>query len=322
VNTFLCDREPDPDARFRVETTGRDANRTLLTARRDSITSAWRVAGGEEALRLGPGALDVLDEVPGADRLVWQGSAPTGGLHVDFDDKTLGFWWAHPSPAIMARTAAAWPAWEISWFEDRFEAQGERSGLDIGPPERPAVELLAGRIENLRRCCHWTARNPARDLAARIGAAKIGAATDDARGSVGEEAEKLKILDGLSRRMLGRHNWSLPRGSGGTSSPPSANLRRPARKRQNRRRRQVLRRGVFASHPRGHILTPPEPFGLQISRSGLPEGLPDRSTCWLPGPHDVGSENLASCRQMFGDIWAGHNRKMAVHCNFLWIIWC
>ena len=58
----------------------------------------------------------------------------------------------------------------------------------------------------------------------------------------------------------------------------------------------MLRRGVFASHPFGHILTPPEPFRLQIFRSGLPGGFPNRSTCWLPDPHFVRSENLSSCK--------------------------
>lgn len=84
----------------------------------------------------------------------------------------------------------------------------------------------------------------------------------------------------------------------------------------------MLRRGVFASHPRGCILTPPEPFCLRISRSGLPGGRPDRSTCWLPGPHDVGSENLAPCEMMFGDKRAEHNRKLTIPFNFLWVVLC
>lgn len=201
---FLCDSEPDPEERFRMESQKRGAARTLLTATRDGITAAWRVSGDEEALRLGPGALDVLDEAPETDLLPWRGAMPTGGVHVDFDTRTLGFWWAHPTPAIAARTAAAWPGWNITWFEDRYEAQIERSGLEIRLPAPPPIELQAARIESLRGCCHWAAGNPARDLAARIGAATIGAATDDARGSVGEEAEKLNILEDLSRRISER----------------------------------------------------------------------------------------------------------------------
>lgn len=206
AQVFLCESEPDPEERFRIETDAADANRTLLTVTGDGVTSAWRVAGDEEALRLGPGALDVLDEVPGSDRLVWEGAMPAGGLHVDYDAKTLGFWWAHPTPAIADRAAAAWPGWDISWFEDRFEAQIERTDLRIRLPAPPLIELQAARIESLRRRCHWHARNSARDLAARIGAAMIGAASDDARGPVGDEAEKLEILHGLSRRVFGRRD--------------------------------------------------------------------------------------------------------------------
>lgn len=203
---FRIDREPDPRERFHIGSDGLGENRVLLTVSTDGAGSARRVAGDGESLCLGPDALDVLDEVAGAGRLVWQGQVPTGGAHVDFDNKALVFWWAQPTPAIAGRFAAAWPGRKISWIEDRFDARIERSGLDIRLPEPPFTELRATRIESLRRCCHWAARNPARDLAAKIGAATIGTTTDQAHGSIGDAAEKPEIIGELSRRLLRRRS--------------------------------------------------------------------------------------------------------------------
>ena len=81
----------------------------------------------------------------------------------------------------------------------------------------------------------------------------------------------------------------------------------------------MLRRGVFASHPFGHILTPPEPFRLQSPQPGPPEGFPDRSTCRLPDPHGSRPEDLLPCEFMVGHLTSSCNHKIDSRRNFLWI---
>lgn len=81
----------------------------------------------------------------------------------------------------------------------------------------------------------------------------------------------------------------------------------------------MLRRGVFASHPCGHILTPPEPICLQTSRPSPPEGFPDRSTWTLPDPRDARSEDLSPRKFTVRLQRLYCNKKVALRCNFLWI---
>ena len=73
----------------------------------------------------------------------------------------------------------------------------------------------------------------------------------------------------------------------------------------------MLRRGVFALSPFGHILTPPEPFRFQLSQSSPPEGFPNRSTWKLPDPHDAKSENLSPRKFMLRLLQLPCNDKIA-----------
>ena len=73
--------------------------------------------------------------------------------------------------------------------------------IEIRLPERSPGELQAERLETLRRLCHQEAKNPARDLAARVGAEEVNPATDEARGSVGDPEGKLELLDELAKRL-------------------------------------------------------------------------------------------------------------------------
>lgn len=200
--TFL-DAERSGRGPFEVLSEFPEDNLTLLTVAAEGATTARRVYGEAEMLEGGPGALgDVIDQ-EGVRALEWSGEMPTGGLHLDVDRHALAFWWAHVTPAIEDRVAAAWPGWTATWLRDRYEAQLELAGLDIRLPVRPLAALQAERLAALRRSCHHEARNPSRELAARVGATEINPATDAARGSVGDPAGKLKILDDLSRRLPG-----------------------------------------------------------------------------------------------------------------------
>lgn len=200
--TFL---DADRNARdsFKVLNEYPEDNLTLLTVTAAGTTTAGRVYGEAEALEGGPGSLDDVIGLEGARALEWTGEMPTGGLHLDFDRRTLAFWWAHDTPAIEDRVADAWPGWDATWLRDRYEAHLELAGLDIRLPVRPPAELQAARLADLRRLCHHEAKNPVRELAARIGATDINPATDAARGSVGDQAGKLRLLDELSRRLPG-----------------------------------------------------------------------------------------------------------------------
>jgi hypothetical protein len=66
--------------------------------------------------------------------------------------------------------------------------------------------LQAARIDSLRHCCHRKALNLARELGPIIGTETINPATDEARGSVGDESEKLRILAELSRNFAKMSN--------------------------------------------------------------------------------------------------------------------
>jgi hypothetical protein len=193
----------DPDESFRVLTEFPEDNLTLMTTMKDGVASARRIYGDAEALEQGPEGLIVLDEIEGVSSLVWENEMPTGGVHVDFDSATVSFWWAEDTPAIEERIGAAWPGWNIDWLRDEFERQLALCGLDVRLPERSLVELQTEVLGRMRRLCvHDGDANPARELHARFGAAaEINSATDESRSSVGDDVEKLELLDALASRL-------------------------------------------------------------------------------------------------------------------------
>lgn len=206
---FLTDREPDPEQRFRILGDDPEDNRILLTVTRDGVTTAGRICGDEESLLLGPGALPELPELTGAaatGRLDWHGDMPLGGLHLDYDCSAFAYWSAGPTPAIEERVAAAWPGWDFAWLHDLYHAHIMLTGVDVLLPDKPFAELQAARVGSLQHRYHAQARNPAKELAERMGATDINPATDEARGSVGDAEEKRRILEALSRQFPGRPN--------------------------------------------------------------------------------------------------------------------
>jgi len=198
---FLDDHQPGPKARFSVLTEYPEDNTTLLTCTTEGATTVRRVYGDEESLRLGPGQLAVLSELEGSDSLDWEGEMPSGGCHIDLDRKSIAFWWAETTPAIEDRARSAWPGWQVTWLRDRYEDHVALSGLGIRLPERPLADLQTERLDQLRLLCDHEAKNPAKELAARAGATEINPATDEARGSVGTESEKLEHMDRLASRV-------------------------------------------------------------------------------------------------------------------------
>ena len=201
ASRFLTHDQHGPGARFCVVPDYPEDNGTLLTCTMAKATTARRVCGYEEALLLGPEQLAVLNDVEGASSLEWENEMPTGGCHIDFDRTSIAFWWAKTTPAIEERVRAAWPGWQVTWLRDRYEDHVELSGLDIRLPEKSPAALQAAQIRRLRQLCHQEARNSARELAARVGTSEINPATDEARGSVGTESEKLAHLERLASRI-------------------------------------------------------------------------------------------------------------------------
>ena len=176
-------------------------NQTLLTTAADGLSSARQVSGDAACLNAGPGSLDVVRDAPGGRTLEWSGEMPSGGLHVDFDRQAIAYWWAEDTPAIEERVAAAWPGWGATWLRESYETQLEMANVDVRFSNPTLIELQRDRVSFLRKQCHREARNLARELAQKVGATSINPATDETRGSVGDEAQKLRILDELSKSL-------------------------------------------------------------------------------------------------------------------------
>lgn len=198
---FLDLREADPVERFRVWTDSGYSSGVLLTVAKDEVTTARRVRGDQESLQLGPTQLDILSEVAGVHSIEWTGGMPTGGVHLDFDSRRAAVWWADWAPAMEARFTAAWPGWTVEWLGDRYERHLALAGIDIRLPEQPQAALQAEVIKFLRAACHSPASNPALELLKRDPKGTINPATNEARGSVGEQSGKRRILDDLASRL-------------------------------------------------------------------------------------------------------------------------
>lgn len=175
-----------------------DDNNALITVRRNGITLVSRMCGDEEALQMGSSQLHRIFEFEMTPALTWTGEMPTFGVHLDADEKKLEFWSARPTTAAEERVASAWPDWEVVWLRDAFERQLEAAMIDIQLPVRDAASLRRAIIEQVRHRCHREGQNPARELASRLNASELNPMTDEARGSVGTEEEKLRTLDKLA----------------------------------------------------------------------------------------------------------------------------
>ena len=130
----------------------------LLTVCRNGVSAAYQVDGQTESLLLGPGHLQVLDEVEPASPLVWVGDFPRAGGHIDFDAMQLTWWDSDMAVGTDGYAGDNWSGWSMTCLEDQFERHLALTGLDIRLPERSAADLqrnilkqMAGRIGDLRR---------------------------------------------------------------------------------------------------------------------------------------------------------------------------
>jgi len=134
--------------------------------------------------------------------LRWQGEFPHGGLHVNLAERTLATWWAPPTADLVAMGAAAWPGWQVRGWGDRYEPHFDLLGdrLALSAPRLADVQRTC--LEHIARLVDREARNPARELAPRLGAdVRISPATDSARGSVGDPNAKRAALATLAARL-------------------------------------------------------------------------------------------------------------------------
>ena len=69
--------------------------------------------------------------------------------------------------------------------------------MKLALPERSSTELTQRLLDQLEKRTDHPQKNPARDLASRLGTAKVNPWTDEARGSTGSPHDKLEVLTAL-----------------------------------------------------------------------------------------------------------------------------
>ncbi|NUP05742.1 MAG: hypothetical protein HOW73_06745 [Polyangiaceae bacterium] len=195
---FLTEREPD--GAFTLLTEYPEDNDTLLTVRQDGRTLVAQICGEVDGLAAGSGLLPQLLAFPRTASLRWRGDMPTGGVHIDVEERGLYYWLANPVCAIERRVQAAWPGWTTECLQDRFEVHLGLARADVHLPDRPPRELYRSLLDTLRRCHAHERQNPARELAATMGASSINPWTEESRGSVGAPDRKLELLHALEKK--------------------------------------------------------------------------------------------------------------------------
>ena len=202
VELFLARDAPDPSEAVRLIPERAHLHNLLLTVRADGSTTAARVFGDEEALQLGVEQLPSLLAFERHSTLDWTENMPTVGLHVEVDLQRIDYWCARPVEAIEPRVQRGWPGWKTNWLCDRFEEHLRIAGIKIRLPVRSPQALQIDLLSRLRQWLHHAAHNPARELAERR-PMNVNPWTDEARGSVGPETEKLRIVDNLEKTLFG-----------------------------------------------------------------------------------------------------------------------
>ncbi len=194
---FLADGTPDEALTFGFNAEYPQDNGLLLTLRENERTVACRISGDEESLENGVKNLPKLRAFSGEESLVWHGEMPTGGIHVDIDRRFLGHWWARATSWVEQRVDRAWPGWRCHWWRDCFEEHIQAAAVEIELPHQPESVLQRRILDDLPATIHHEARNPARELGPRVGATELNPWTDETRSSVGEVAEKRRVLERL-----------------------------------------------------------------------------------------------------------------------------
>lgn len=201
VSKFLDQEERGRSAGFGQVPETPDENDTLLTVRQDGRTTVTRFYGGENATELGRSHLPTLLSFPREPALEWTGEMAMGGLHIDLDERTMFCWRARPAVAVHEHLCRSWPGWRTEWLADRYEEHLRLVSAQVRFPNRDIAELQRERLGHLRRLCNYEPSNPAREIASMIGATELSPWTDETRGSVGSEAEKLQRLDELEAQV-------------------------------------------------------------------------------------------------------------------------
>ncbi len=198
---FLVEREADKAMAFQLWTDYPEYNDILLTVRERGAVTVTRVYGDQESLELGESRLEEILAFPRSPALDWSGDMPRGGLHLDLDGRGLDYWFAQPAEELDRRVARAWPGWRCRNLGDRYEEHLRLAEpADICLPRRDTADLQRAVIDRIRRACHQARTNPARELLSRLEqGGLVSPWTDESRGSVGAEIEKLRVLDEIQR---------------------------------------------------------------------------------------------------------------------------
>jgi hypothetical protein len=201
ADSFLASDEPDEYEVFRLNTEYPEDNDVLLTLCEGGHTTVCRISGDEESLELGVSTLPLLQGFERSRSLKWSGEMPKGGIHLDLDEKSLVHWWARTTSCVDERVRRAWPGWDARWLRDAYEEHLRIADVEIALPERPVRTLLLEALSHVRRYAHHEATNPARKLGPKVRAEEINPWTNETRGSLGDVAEKQRILDELASSL-------------------------------------------------------------------------------------------------------------------------
>ncbi len=209
VGALLSDRARAP-LQLR-QGTSPDDNDLLYTEQRASNLRAWRVVGFAQYPALPPAGGTPPASAEIALPATIDASALVGAVHVDRDACSIQAWGAAPLPDAMTRLQrACWPGFELRWLEDRYEDHAaELPGLRL--ERRPQPELCAALLEHLERFVDYPAKDPSQDSAEALRAqgyqVEVRAHTAETRGSPGNPARRLALLEELRARFSA---WDAP----------------------------------------------------------------------------------------------------------------
>ncbi|MDF1742288.1 MAG: hypothetical protein P1V19_01245 [Gimesia sp.] len=79
----------------------------------------------------------------------WTTDFPTGGFHLNLNQRQLDFWMAEDCPNALVDVANTWKDWNVNWHKDCFESQVEFTELALTLNQRPQSELLSDLLKML-----------------------------------------------------------------------------------------------------------------------------------------------------------------------------
>ncbi|QEG40082.1 hypothetical protein [Roseimaritima ulvae] len=81
----------------------------------------------------------------------WTKDFPTGGFHIDLNQRQLDFWMAEDCPNALVGVANSWNDWNVNWHNDSFESQVELTDSALKLNQRPQSEMLSDLLEMLNQ---------------------------------------------------------------------------------------------------------------------------------------------------------------------------